>query len=248
MNNFNSIQTRKKPPLKPKFNLSFDKSPKVLPQLPIDNNNNNNNNISNHSKPFKPFIPRNSSCNSIFNNNFKVKITKNDFKHNLNTNIKSTHHTPHITNNNNNNNNNRGDNILIQKATPINPLDFTFKNSFFPKQPLPNNLLINNVNTISISGNSNSNVNGMFNETPRFKINSRKVKRNPIPTLKGNYSLNNLHNTININIPHSRNHNVNSNSNSNNKERKMKKVNNSCCISGSPKLLVLHPKMKKFFV
>ena len=81
----------------------------------------------------------------------------------------------------------------------------------------------------------------MFNETPRFKLNSRKVKRNPIPTLKGNYSLNNLHNTINM--PHSRNHNIN-----NNKEGKMKKVNNSCCISGSPKLLVLHPKMKKFFV
>jgi hypothetical protein len=240
-------QHRRKLISKPKFNLSFDKSPKPINKSSLDQS-------IIYKKQYKPFLPRNASYHYIFSNNKESTHLKKKtyFKSNFSSNSSfQLHNNQNLTTNISCINNY---NDLNNNKQTINPLDFTFKNSFFPKQPPPfeqnqisknhfhqqsnpnkikfailglkdkNN---NNKETTNIISHNCSSTNDIFNVTPRFTLNDNKIKKNPIPYMKNNFSLNNLRNGINS---------------------KFKKVNNSCCMNGSSKLFVLHPKMKKFFV
>ena len=234
-------QHRRKLISKPRFNLSFDKSPKPINKSSLDQS-------IIYKKQYKPFLPRNASYHYIFSNKETTNPKKKAyFKSNFTSNSSfQLHNNQNLTTNISCINNY---NDLSNKQT-INPLDFTFKNSFFPKQPPPfeRNKISNhfhqqsnpnkikfailglkdkhNKETGVISHNCASS-NDIFNVTPRFTFDENKMKKNPMPIMKSNFSLNNLRNGINS---------------------KFKKVNNSCCMNGSPKLFVLHPKMKKFFV
>ena len=237
-------QHRRKLIPKPKFNLSFDKSPKPINKSSLDQS-------IIYKKQYKPFLPRNASYHYIFSNKETTNLKKKTyFKSNFTSNSSFQLHNNQNLTTNISCINNYSD--LTTNKQAINPLDFTFKNSFFPKQPPPfdqnqisnrhfhhqsnpNKIKFailglkdkNNKETSIISHNCSSS-NDIFNVTPRFTLNdNNKMKKNPMPIMKSNFSLNNLRNGINS---------------------KFKKVNNSCCMNGSPKLFVLHPKMKKFFV
>lgn len=226
---------------KPKFNLSFDKSPKPTNKSHLDQS-------IVYKKQYKPFLPRNASYHYIFNNKVTFNPKKKaDFKSNFTNNSSFQLNNNHNLTTNISSINNYND--LSNKQT-INPLDFTFKNSFFSKQPPPREqkqisnhfyhqsnpnkikfailgLKDNSSDETNVISGKCSSTNDIFNVTPRFTLNDGKIKKNPIPIMKSNFSLNNLRSGGNS---------------------KFKKINNSCCMNASPKLFVLHPKMKKFFV